>query len=896
MLPPGSRRSKIRPPRKSLVSTSIGNSSGDSVIDYDLSWSVLSNAITQIQNKNVSKLSYEQLYRKAYILVLRKYGAKLYDDVSLLIRQHLLQKRQNLLAILNLSSSLNNSINEDFMKAVLVEWDEHLQSMKFISDVLMYLNRVYVKEHKKLLIYDLGIQLFKDNIVKYEDNELGSKLIEIVVEEITKNRKGEVITTKMYITKIINMLELLLETSNSGNDLQYGENYYQRYFEPTFLAGSETFFYNLSQEFINNVLGTKYLHDAHRFIKEEENRINFYLPSSTYPRIIDLMNNILIKDKIDRILCLPFEQQGLSYWLQPVLSNILDQNLSSNREKHHFAELKILYELLGRIDPDYELFRTRLKDLVVSQGSTLPSLVKESISLKDDSTSKKSNANSTAFASTWINSILEYQNQFSMIIKESFSGDVALEQCITMGMREFINGAQNAPGGSKKSNTSSGNSAPELLSIYMDFRIKQLTKNPGSSSKNIPTENDNDMNGSSIDQTDDLINKSVAFLRFIKDKDAFEAHYANHFAKRFLNFKNSQAGNSASNGKLGVDLEELIISKLGEEMGTTSLDKVIKMDKDIKLSRDLTKDWRSYVNQNHKKSLIELDLKVCNVSDWPKSMTKDYKKFARDDTNNEIGFIWSRQLRSTIKEFEEFWFTNKRNDNKSLFWCPKFGSMDLRITYPTKTYDISMSTYAGIIMLLFAPQSTDADGNEVLAFDEMRELAYDEIRELTGIPEADLKRQLQSIAVAPRLRLLVKIPMTKEVNNSDVFKLNEKFKSPSTKVKVLTVSASSSASSGTKVSSTNDTTLAKTVQEEEFEELQSSILEGRKIEVNAAIVRIMKSRRTINHNDLISELVKQLHNRFQTLTILIKQRIEDLIEKEYLKRDDNDKSIYHYVA
>lgn len=898
MLPPGSRRSKIRPPRKSLVSSSIGNSSGDSVVDYDLSWSVLSNAITQIQNKNVSKLSYEQLYRKAYILVLRKYGAKLYDDVSLLIKQHLLHKRQNLLTILNLSSSLNNSINEDFMKAVLVEWDEHLQSMKFISDVLMYLNRVYVKEHKKLLIYDMGIQLFKDNIIKHENNELGSKLIEIVVDEITKNRKGEVITTKMYITKIINMLELLIETSNSGNDLQYGENYYQRYFEPIFLASSETFFYNLSQEFMNNVLGTKYLHDAYRFIKEEENRINFYLPASTYPKIIDLMNNIIIKDKIDKILCLPLEQQGLSYWLEPVLSNIFDQNLSSKGGNHHFTELKILYELLGRIDPDYGLFKTRLKDLVIFQGNTLPSLVKETISVKDDSSSsKKSSSNSTAFASTWINSILEYQNQFSKIVKESFSGDAILEQCITMGMREFINGALNASSGSKKLNTSSGSSAPELLSIYMDYRIKQLTKNPGSSSKSISNENDNDMNGSSVDQTDDLINKSVAFLRFVKDKDAFEAHYANHFAKRFLNFKTSSQGTSvSSNGKLGVDIEELIISKLGEEMGTTSLHKVIKMDKDIKLSRELTKDWKSYVNQNHKKSLIELDLKVCNVSDWPKSMTKDYKKFARDDTNNEIGFIWSRQLRSTIKEFEEFWFTNKRNDNKSLYWCPKFGSMDLRITYPTKTYDISMSTYAGIIMLLFAPQSTDSGGNEVLAFDEMRELTYDEIRELTGIPEADLKRQLQSIAVAPRLRLLIKVPMTKEVNNSDVFKLNEKFKSPSTKVKVLTVSASSSGASSLKVSTSNDAASAKTVQEEEFEEVESSILEGRKIEINAAIVRIMKSRRTINHNDLISELVKQLQNRFQTLNILIKRRIEDLIEKEYLKRDDNDRSLYHYVA
>lgn len=889
MLPPGSRRSKIRPPRKSLVSSSIGNSSGDAAVDYDASWSILSNAITQIQNKNVSKLSYEQLYRKAYILVLRKYGAKLYDDVSMLIKQHLLQKREYLLALLNSSSSLNNSINEDFMKAVLLEWDEHLQSMKFISDVLMYLNRVYVKEHKKLLIYDMGIQLFKDSIIKYENNELGIKLIDIVVEEITKNRKGEVITTKMYITKVINMLELLIETGISGNDLQYGENYYQRYFEPTFLATSETFFYNLSQEFMNSLLGTKYLHDAHHFIKEEENRMNFYLPSSTYPKIVDLMNNILIKDKIDKILYLPIEQQGLSYWLQPVVSNIFDQSSSSGRDNHHFLELKILYELMGRVDTDYLLFKKSLKDTVISQGSMLPSLVKEAMSLKEDSSSsKKSSSSSTAFATTWIDSILELQNQYSMIMKESFSGDAVLEQCITMSMREFIN---TTSGSNKKSSMPSSGSASELLSIYMDNKIKQLTKNPGSGSKNNSTDN-----GSYVDEADDLINKSIAFLRFIKDKDAFEAHYANHFAKRFLNFKSSSQGGSSSNGgKLGVDLEELIISKLGEEMGTTSLDKVIKMDKDIKLSRDLTKEWKNYTNQNNK-SLIDLDLKVCNVSDWPKSMTKDYKKFSRDDANNDLGFIWSRQLRSTIKEFEEFWFTNKRNDNKSLFWCPKFGSMDLRITYPTKTYDINMSTYAGIVMLLFAPQSTNAEGKEVLAFDEMRELTYLEIKELTGIPEADLKRQLQSIAVAPRLRLLIKIPMTKEVNEGDIFKLNEKFKSPSTKVKVLTVSASSSTSSSNTKPSSNASTRSKSIQEEEQEEVQASILEGRKIEVNAAIVRIMKSRRTISHNDLIGELIKQLHNRFQTLTILIKQRIEDLIEKEYLKRDDNDKSIYHYIA
>lgn len=66
--------------------------------------------------------------------------------------------------------------------------------------------------------------------------------------------------------------------------------------------------------------------------------------------------------------------------------------------------------------------------------------------------------------------------------------------------------------------------------------------------------------------------------------------------------------------------------------------------------------------------------------------------------------------------------------------------------------------------------------------------------------------------------------------------------------------------------------------------------------MNAAVVRIMKSRQTVSHNELVAELVKQLHGRFQPLTVLIKQRIEDLIEKEYLKRDSEQIGVYHYIA
>ncbi|CAI5755812.1 unnamed protein product [Candida verbasci] len=822
MIPAG-RRSKIRPPRKSLISSSAAaeNSTTDAVIDFDKNWSVLANAISQIQNKNVSNLSYEQLYRKAYVLVLRKFGEKLYNNVAIKIQNHLLFKRKKLLSNLN---------SESFMSSLLQEWDEHLQSMKFISDVLMYLNRVYVKENKKLLIYDLGIQLFKDYIIKCNHDEVGFKVVDVVLDEITRSRSGQVITSNMYITKIISMMELLIE----GNEMQlYGENYYQTVFEPKFLSSSGTFFQNLSQEYISYNSGSKFLHLTTQFIKDEENRIKFYLPSSTYPKLIDLMNNILIKDKLDKMML--ESNQGLEYWLKPITNNIFDGN-----DTYHFTDLKLAYNLNGRFDDEYQLFRVRLREAIVNAGNAFPGIVRNSIEA-----SKK--GNSTAFATKWIEIVLKFREQMNLVWKDSFDQNPLLEQTITFAMRDFINGTKRNPV-----------NAPELLSIYMDFHIKQQGK-----SKEM----------TSGDPTQELIENSIQFLRFIKDKDAFEANYANHFAKRFLNSKNSQ--------NKDIDIEEMILGKLSEEMGTSSLDKVIKMNKDINSSRDLTNEWKKYLLKNTKLNLVELDLKICNVNDWPKSMTKDYKSFTKSE--EPTSFKWPRQLRSTMSEFEEFWSNGKKNDNKSLYWSPKFGSMDLRITYPSRTYEFNLSTYAGIIMLLFAPQSTNPDGSLVSAFKEQKQLTYLEIVELTGIPEQELKRHLQSIAVAPKSRLLIKIPMSKDVNETDVFKLNEKFKAPSVKVKVLTVSSAT-------------TKVKKVSEQEEKEEVDSNITEGRKIEVNAAIVRILKSRQTIKHNQLIEELIKQLSNRFQPSIILIKQRIEDLIEKEYLKRDDEDRTLYHYIA
>jgi cullin 3 len=53
----------------------------------------------------------------------------------------------------------------------------------------------------------------------------------------------------------------------------------------------------------------------------------------------------------------------------------------------------------------------------------------------------------------------------------------------------------------------------------------------------------------------------------------------------------------------------------------------------------------------------------------------------------------------------------------------------------------------------------------------------------------------------------------------------------------------------------------------------------------ASIVRVMKDRKRLSHNELMTEVTKQLANRFQPVPIQIKKRIEALIEVRAAQRD-----------
>lgn len=52
-------------------------------------WTLLKNAIQEIQKKNNSGIPFEELYRNAYTMVLHKHGERLYTGLKEVVTQHL---------------------------------------------------------------------------------------------------------------------------------------------------------------------------------------------------------------------------------------------------------------------------------------------------------------------------------------------------------------------------------------------------------------------------------------------------------------------------------------------------------------------------------------------------------------------------------------------------------------------------------------------------------------------------------------------------------------------------------------------------------------------------------------------------------------------------------------
>lgn len=122
-------------------------------VDFESIWAILGAALHEIHSKNASRISFEELYRNAYKVVLKKQGEMLYKRVKEFEQDWLVNHVKpkvledlsvNLLVGDAAASSTANAnekraAGEKFLASLKRAWQDHHLCMGMTSDVLMYM-------------------------------------------------------------------------------------------------------------------------------------------------------------------------------------------------------------------------------------------------------------------------------------------------------------------------------------------------------------------------------------------------------------------------------------------------------------------------------------------------------------------------------------------------------------------------------------------------------------------------------------------------------------------------------------------------------------------------------------------------------------------------------------
>lgn len=328
-----------------------------------------------------------------------------------------------------------------------------------------------------------------------------------------------------------------------------------------------------------------------------------------------------------------------------------------------------------------------------------------------------------------------------------------------------------------------------------------------------------------------LLDKIMVLFRFIHGKDVFEAFYKKDLAKRLL------VGKSAS-----VDAEKSMLTKLKQECGAAFTSKLEGMFKDMELSKDIMSSFKQYLQNQPNPVPIDLTVNILTMGYWP--------TYVPADVHLTLEMV---KLQENFKGF----YLSKYIGRK-LQWQATLGHCVVKACFPLGDRELSVSLFQTLCLLLF----NDGDG-----------LSVDYIKQATGIDDTELRRTLQSLAVG-KARVIRKKPMSKEIGDNDLFYFNTEFSHKLKRIKI------------------NQIQMKETP--EENVNTTEKVFQDRQYQVDAAIVRIMKTRKSLTHNLLLAELYNQV--KFPVKPADVKKRIESLIDRDYMERDKDNPNQYHYVA
>ncbi|XP_010259687.1 PREDICTED: cullin-1 [Nelumbo nucifera] len=289
------------------------------------------------------------------------------------------------------------------------------------------------------------------------------------------------------------------------------------------------------------------------------------------------------------------------------------------------------------------------------------------------------------------------------------------------------------------------------------------------------------------------------------------------------------------------DHERSILTKLKQQCGGQFTSKMEGMVTDLTLARENQANFEEYLSTNPNANPgIDLTVTVLTTGFWP-----SYKSF---DLNLPAEMV------KCVEVFKEFYQTKTKH--RKLTWIYSLGTCNINGKFEPKTMELIVTTYQASALLLF--NASDR-------------LSYSEIMTQLNLTDDDVVRLLHSLSCA-KYKILNKEPNTKTISPTDCFEFNSKFTDKMRRIKIPLPPV------------------------DEKKKVIEDVDKDRRYAIDASIVRIMKSRKVLGHQQLVMECVEQLGRMFKPDFKAIKKRIEDLITRDYLERDKDNPNMFRYLA
>ncbi len=444
----------------------------------------------------------------------------------------------------------------------------------------------------------------------------------------------------------------------------------------------------------------------------------------------------------------------------------------------------------------------------------------------------------------FISELFILKQKFSVLISNSFENDPKIEQIVKSNLEKFVN---------------SKNELSESLLNILHEEIKLSIK---------------------LKNNNNLIEFSEKFLvvfKLLNEKDLLEIEYRKALCKRILR-----------NSVFMRDTESIFIDIMKKDSGSHFVMKMETMKNDLELSEKLNKEFRikntdksqkitlinnlvnpfninialNIPNKNQsinsllnisKQRDIEFYVKVLTDSAWPvEKMLEDPK----NQNSCNLPFV----LDNYIQEFTNFYYNKFKN--RTLTWIHELSWAKIQAKFNQRQYTLIVSNYQMSILILF-------NSSNFLTFKDL-------IAKLGCSNCSSLKRHLFALVYANILKISKKVK-SEEIADEDIIYINKEFSHKEEKI-VLNV----------KNNNLNMNFIKKD------NEVSHFILDDRKHQIDALIMKTLKNNKRMNFDNLKNIVIKSTSNYFCPEVSLIKNRLDNLIEREYIQRDSSQHDVFIY--